>query len=210
MSLPGSVDFGVVPPGALRQHVVTITALIALSDLKVGTSGDDFSVNAAASTCTTTLAAGASCGVTVDFLATTVGWKQGSVAFRAGGDYGQMTHVVFTANVSNASDLDIEPKNPPTYACVFEQTSPPVMFTVTNVSDTASGTITATLVGNEYARDFAISATDCTTLAPQATCTVSVVCRPAMSASGAPREAILSVTDGKTHLAVPLSGLVSF
>jgi hypothetical protein len=209
MSSPSSVDFGVLAPGVLRQHGVTVTALIALSDLEVWTGGDEVSVNPSATTCTATLAAGASCGVTVDFIATEVGWKEGSLGVRAGGDTGQFARVAFTANVSKGSGLDIAPKQPPTYACVFEQTSPPVVFTVTNVSTTTSGAISSTLVG-EFARDYAVSDTNCTTLAPQATCTVSVVCRPAMSASAAARAAILSVTDGNTQLSVPLNGQVSF
>jgi hypothetical protein len=210
VSSPSSVDFGVLAPGALAQHIVTITALIALSDLEVYTGGEDFSIHASASTCTATLAADASCVVTVDFRAATVGWKDGLVGFKAGGDAGQIVVVKFTANVSAASDLAIEPQAPPTYACVFQQTSPPVVFTVTNLSDAASGTIRSAIVGDDYAGDFAISHTDCTTLAPRAACTISVVCNPGMSASAATRHEILSVTDGNTHLAVPLTGEVSF
>ena len=122
---------------------------------------------------------------------------------------GYLAVVSFTANVSNASDLAIEPNTPQSFVARFEETTPPIVFTVTNLGDTASGTITATIVG-DYSWDFAISATDCTTLAPQATCTLSVVCSPGMSASSATRHVILSVTDGNTHLAVPLSAELSF
>lgn len=209
MSPPASVDFGVLATGVLRQHVVTVTALIALSDLEVRGGGEEVSINPSSTTCASTLAAGASCVVTVDFLATTVGWKEGSLSIRAGGDMGQFARVVFTANVSNGGGLDIEPKKPPTYACVFEKTSPPVVFTVTNVGTSTSGTISSKLQG-EFARDYAISDSNCSVLAPQATCSISVVCRPPMSASAAAREAILSVTDGDTHLSVPLNGNVSF
>jgi hypothetical protein len=65
-----------------------------------------------------------------------------------------------------------------------------------------------TIVPRKPARK--IAATDCTVLAPQATCTISVVCSPPMSASAATRHAILSVTDGNTHLAVPLTAEVTF
>jgi len=206
---PSSLDLGDLAPGVSVKHSITVTALIALSDLTVRTSGEDLSVDASATTCTATLAQGASCVVTVEFLASTVGWKRDYVGINAGGDSGQIVSIQLTANVSKSSDLAVEPRTPPTYACVIEQTSPPVVFTVTNLGDTPSGTITSAIVG-ESARDFAISDTDCTSLTPQATCTVSVVCSPPMSATTATRHAILSVTDGNTHLSVPLDGEVSF
>jgi hypothetical protein len=209
VSPPSSIDLGDVAPGVSVMRSFTVTALIDLSDLKVSTGGTDLSIDASASTCTATLAKGASCVVTVEFLAATVGWKRASVGMRAGGDTGQLVAIEMTANVSKANDLAIDPKAPPTYACTFGQTSSPVVLTVVNLGSTTSGTIASVIVG-ESARDFKIAATDCTTLAPQATCTVSVVCSPPMSASAATRHAILSVTDGNAHLAVPLTAEVTF
>lgn len=182
--------------------------MVPLSDLEVWTVGEDLSIDASASTRTATLAGGDSCVVTVDRVADAVGWKEAMVGIRTGGSLGPMTSVAIAANVSKASDLAIESEAPPSYACVFEQTSAPVVFTVTNLSDTPSAAIASAIVG-ESARDFAISDTDCTTLAPLGTCTVSVVCSPPMSASAASRHAVLSVTDGNTHLSVPLSAEVS-
>jgi hypothetical protein len=206
---PSSLDFGVVATGALVQHVITVTALTGLTDLQVYTSGEDISINASASTCTPTLAAGTSCVLTVDFRAITVGWKEGAVGIRVGGSMGYLAIVAFIANVSNASDLAIDPSTPQSFVAVFEETTAPIVFTVTNLSDTASGTIAATIVG-DYSRDFAIRGTDCTILAPHATCTISVVCSPQMSATSAPREVIFSVTDGNTHLAVPLRAELTY
>jgi hypothetical protein len=209
VSSPSPIDLGNVAPGVSIKRAITVTALIALSDLKVTTGGEDLSIEASTSTCSPVLAKGASCVVNVVFLASTIGWKRDNLGIRAGGDMGQFVGVEMTANVSKANDLAIEPKAPPTYACIMEQTSPPVVFTVTNVGSTTSGTITAAIVG-ESSRDFRIAGSDCTTLAPNATCTISVVCSPPMSASAATRNAVLSVTDGNTHLAVPLSGEVTF
>lgn len=114
-----------------------------------------------------------------------------------------------TATISKANELAIAPKTPQAYSCTYGKTSPAVAFIVTNLASINSGTITATLVGND-ARDFAIAEGDCTTLAPQATCKVQVVCKPTMSASADTRHAVLSVTDGQTLLAVPLSAEVTF
>ena len=209
ISSPLSVDLGVLGPGVPATQVFTITALIGLSDLGVWTAGTDVSIDSAASTCTATLAAGASCVVTVQFVASTIGWKRDLVGVKAGGDYGQIVNVELTANVSKSNDLTIEPKTPQSFVAVIEQSSPPVVFTVTNLSSTTSGTIAAAIVGQD-ARDFGVTGTDCTVLAPNATCSVSVVCSLRMSESSATRHAVLSVTDGNTQLSVLLSAEVSF
>jgi hypothetical protein len=208
VSPSASIDLGDVAPGTSIERDFRVTAFIDLADLKVVAGGEDLAI-APISTCTAVLSKGASCLVKVEFVPQSLGWKRVGLGFRAGGDMGQFVSVEITANVSKASDLSIAPKAPPTYACIIEKTSAPVVFTVTNVSGAASGQIIATLVG-ESARDFRISGTDCSTLAPNATCVVSVVCSPPMSASAAVRQAILSVTDGNTHLSVPLSGEVTF
>ncbi len=209
VSPPAILELGDVVPGALIRHSITVTAAIAISDLEVWTVGDEVSIDASASTCTETLEAGASCVVTVEFLAPDVGWKSGMVGIRAGGSLGQMAAVDITANVTSAHELAVDPKNPPAFIAYFDETTDPVVFTVTNVGDVTSGAITSAVVG-EWGSEYAISDTDCTTLAPQETCTVSVVCSPPMSASAAPRDAVLSITDGNTHLAVPLTAEVSF
>ena len=209
ISSPSTIDLGELAPGVTVKQSITVTALIALSDLTVRTSGEDITIDAAATTCTAVLAQGASCVVTVAFNAATVGWKRDMVGIKAGGDMGQSAGTALTANVTKSSDLGIEPKTPPAYTCVIEQTSPPVVFTVTNLGDTPSGTIASTIVGDDP-RDFAVGDSDCTTLAPQATCTISVVCSPPMSATTATRHAILSVTDGNTHLSIPLSAEVTY
>jgi hypothetical protein len=209
LSSPSSVDLGQVAPDVVVKHVITVSALIALTDLQVWTYGDGVSVDPAGTTCTASLAAGASCVVTVQFVAFSIGWKRGTVGVKAGGDYGQLASVEFTANVSKASDLAIEPNTSQSFVGLFEKTSPPVVFTVTNLASTTSGTIAATIVGPD-ARDFKVADTNCAALAPQATCTVSVVCAPEMSASSATRHAVLSVTDGNTQLSVPLSAEVTF
>jgi hypothetical protein len=208
VSPSASIDLGDVAPGVSIQRDFRVTALIDLVDLKVVAGGEDLAIEPI-STCTAVLSKGASCLVNVEFVARSLGWKRVGLGFRAGGDLGQFVSVEFTANVSKASDLSIAPKAPPTYTCIIEKTSAPVVFTVTNVSAAPSGQIIATIVG-ESASDFRIASTDCSTLAPNATCAVSVVCSPPMSASAAIRHAILSVTDGNTQLSVPLTAEVTF
>ena len=134
--------------------------------------------------------------------------KRNVIGSKAGGDYGHVVNIEITANASMANDLAIAPTMA-AFACVIEQTSAAIVFTVANLASSNSGTITASIVGGS-ARDFRVVATDCTIFAPLATCSVQVVCSPPMSQSSATRHAILSVTDGNTQLLVPLSGEVSF
>ena len=209
VSSPSAFDLGDVPSGIPIERSATITALIALSDLTVWTNSENVAVNESATTCTQTLAAGASCELTIEFLAPSVGWKSDWVGIRAGGDTGQLAGLQFTANVTNANDLALDPNSPQTFVAYYEETTDPIVFTVTNVSETISGTITSTIVAEEGPSDFSIVDSDCTTLAPNETCTISVVCSPQMSASAARREALLSINDGNTHVAVPLMAEVS-
>ena len=209
VSPPSILELGDVLPDDPIQHSITVAATTPISDLKVWTVGDELSIDASATTCTETLAAGTSCVVTVRFLALDVGWSSGMVGIRAGGDFGQLAAVNITANATSANDLVAEPEHPPPFVAHFEETTDPVVFTVTNVGDAPSGTITSAVVG-EWGSDYAVSDTDCTILAPQESCTVSVVCSPPMSAAGDPRDAVVSITDGNTHLAIPVTATVSF
>jgi hypothetical protein len=208
VSGPSTFDLGDVAPGVTIKRSAVVTALVPLSDLEVRTSGD-VSLDAATTTCTASLAQGASCVVDIAFASDSVGWKRGMCGIRAGGDYGQMASIEITANVSKAHDLAIDPKTRVSFVCPVEKTSPPAIFTITNMGSTTSGNITASISGTSE-RDFRVAETDCTVLAPGATCTVSVVCSPPMTASSDTRNATLSITDGSTNLSVPLSGEVIF
>ena len=209
VSPPAVLELGDVPPDVPIQHSITITASTPISDLEIWLVGDEVTIDASATTCTGTLDPGESCVVTVQFLASELGWKEEMVGIRAGGSSGQMAFVDITANVTSANDLAVDPENPPPFVAYFEETTDPVVFTVTNVGDGPTGTITAAVVG-EWGSIYAISDTDCTSLAPLATCSVSVVCSPPMSASADPRDAVLSITDGNTHVAIPVTAHVTF
>jgi len=203
VSTASPIQLDDLAPGVSVKRSITVTALIDLTDLTVGESSEDVAIDAAATTCTPILAKGASCVVTMEFNAPAIGWKRALVGIKAGGDMGQFVGIEITANVTKANDLGIEPKAPAPYSCVHGQTSPPVVFTVTNLGATTSGPIASAIV-SESTRSFTITGTDCTTLAAQAACTLSVVCNPSLASAAAAQPAILSVSDGNTHLSVPL------
>ena len=149
---------------------------------------------------------------TVEFLPLDVGWKEGAIRVKAGDYPSQMKVVLFTANATRANDLAVQPEVPPPFEADFEETTEPIVFTVTNIGASPSGTITSVVVG-EWETKYTITDTTCMVLAPAETCTISVVCSPPMSAAGGARDAILSVTDGTTtpcgsdHRQCDLSGL---
>ena len=58
-------------------------------------------------------AAGVTCELTVDFVATTVGRKSDMVGIKAGGDSRQVVNVDITANATQASDLARSPMAAP-------------------------------------------------------------------------------------------------
>lgn len=209
ISPPSNPELGDVPTDTAFDHQLTVTALIAISDLEVWTVGEEFSIDAEGSTCTESLAAGSSCVLNVRFLSPTLGWKEGMVGIRAGGSMGYMQGVSITANVTNGSDLTIAPQDPPTFAAPVDGVSEPVVFTVTNQGETTTGQIESTFIGDS-ANDFQIIESDCTTLEPGDACTISVVCDPMMSASAAAIEARLSVSDGNSQVSVPLVAIMSF
>lgn len=89
---------------------------------------------------------------------------------------------------------------------VVGQTSTASMFTVTNTGSAASSAVTVAISGGN-ASDFSIGANTCTgTLAPAATCTVSVTFAPPSAASPHMASAMLTASAGTATASSALSG----
>jgi hypothetical protein len=156
------------------------------------------------STCTTVLAAGASCTVAVDFVAQTAGVKSDSIVISGGG----MTKIVpITAVAQSPAKLVISPSSPQSFAAPVGQTSSAITFGVANTGDVATGPLIVFIMGANAA-DFTAT-TSCLILAPLASCTVSVAFKP-QAPSGSTEVATLSVTDtavGGSGVLASLSGI---
>ena len=96
---PASIDLGDVTVGvSAPKLIITVTTAIPLIDMGWRADGPDVTIDKAASTCTSVLAAGASCVLVIDFLATTSGAKDDSVTVAAGGQWSPTFRIPITAN----------------------------------------------------------------------------------------------------------------
>jgi hypothetical protein len=203
---PAAIALGNIPVGTpAPKQTITVTAALAINDLAVSLNGVDVSKDATG-TCTTILAAGASCTVVVNFTAASAGSRSDSVTISGGGASGKTVTVPITATAQNPAKLVITPNVPQTLVATAGQTSPALNFGVANSGDVASGSIVVNVTGINAA-DFTATST-CLLLAPLSGCTVSVVFKPAAGSTTA-ETATLVVTDsgvGASTVSVALTG----
>jgi hypothetical protein len=141
--------------------------------------------------------------VFVIFAAKTRGQTADSIVISAGGANGKVVTVPVVATVLGPPTLMINPSTPQVFAASVGQSSSPVTFGVVNAGDIATGTITAEITGAN-ATDFVITDITCATLAPLATCTISVVFKPAAIPATSP-SATLTVTDPTSSSSVSVA-----
>jgi hypothetical protein len=201
---PSAIDLGTLTVGVpAPKQTVTVTAVEALSDLAVTTGGTaTLSIDGGATTCEATLAAGASCTVSVDFTATNGGTNSAAVVISGGGT---LLTVPITAVAQRPARLAVSPSTA-AFASPLGGSSSAIHFTVANGGDVPTGALSALLSGPN-ATDFHVT-NSCLALAPLATCTVSVTFSPS-STGGATRAATLTVTDmaaGGSSVSADLSG----
>jgi hypothetical protein len=202
---PTSLNFGAVATGVTSPvRTVTLknvgTAALTITSIAVtGTDAGDFPKTA--TSCGSSLAAGASCTVSVTFKPTTTGARSADLTFtdNASGSPQQVplsgtgTTAELTPTLLNFGTLGVG------------VTSAVKTVTLKNVGTTAL-TITSIAVTGTDAGDFPKTATTCgSSLAAAASCTVSVTFKP--TTTGA-RSANLTFTDnaGGSPQQVPLSG----
>jgi hypothetical protein len=199
---PSSIDIGNIAVGtqAPKQNI-TVTAISALTDMVITSSGAEVSIDKTATTCTAALPAGQSCTIVVNFMASTAGQKKDSIQITAAG---APWTVAITANAQAPAKLAINPLSAQITAAVG-QTSSPVTFGVINLGDLATGPIVVDIAG---ANKTSFSQTNnCLALANLGTCTITVLYKPT-AATPATETASLTVTDslGLSTVAAALTG----
>lgn len=199
------IDLGNVAVGQTVPAVVTVTAVSALTGLSTGVQGADLKVDPT-STCTTSLAAGATCTVVVNFTSSTPGAAAGDYVVVSQG--GVTKQVSVTANVLTLAKLVATPSTAALTAAPGG-TSAPITVNVGNIGGLPSGQLTVAISGTN-ATDFKVTAETCsvTTLAAAATCSATVVYAPAATVT-AQETATLTITDkgtGASVATVTLSG----
>ena len=202
---PAALNLGSLAVGGVSPPVtITVTALVALADLNVAVVGEDLAIDDA-TTCTSALAAQASCSVVVKLTAHAVGASYGSVVINAGGTSGMTATVPITAQVDTGQRLTISPINA-TFSTSQGVPSPALTFSVRNGGAATSGPLSVTVIGSN-ASDFVVGGTCSAPLAAGASCSVTVVFNPAQGSSTADRVASLIVTDMGTSGAMTSAGL---
>jgi hypothetical protein len=203
---PTSIPLGNVALNTPSKQVVTVTALVDLTDLAASLNGADLTKDAS-STCTASLTKGATCTVVVNFTATSSGSKNDSIVISAGGANGKIVTVQITADALAPAKLVTAPNTQQTFATTVNKPSSAITFYVSNSGDVATGAINVAFTGANK-DDFAATTT-CTLLAPLPdSCTVSVVFTP--KAVNANETAALTVTDstaGGSSATVALVGV---
>jgi hypothetical protein len=202
---PPAIDLGIVAVGATAQAFITVQATTSLTGLTVSKTGADLKIDAA-STCTSMLAAGATCAVVVDFTAAVAGIPTGNAVLVSQGGFSKSVPV--TANVLTPAKLAAAPPSA-TLVAAPGGTSTSLDINVGNTGGMTTGQLGIAL-GGVNAADFRITGDKCSivTLAGGASCAVTVVYAPAAAVVAA-EAATLTITDkgpGASVTTVPLTG----
>ena len=192
---PTSLTFASTTVGSTTAaQIVTVknsgtAALTLTSETLTGTNATSFLISA--NTCTTSLAAAASCTVLVEFKPTASGALTASLSI-ADNATGSPQVVTLTGTGAAAAAVTLTPTSLTFASTTVGSTTAAQVVTVKN-SGTAALTLTSETLTGTNATSFLISANTCTTsLAAAASCTVSVEFKPA--AAGA-LTASLSIAD---------------
>ena len=179
-------------------HNGTAAAVSLTTPAITGTNSADFKVSS--TTCTTSLAASASCTISVTFDPTATGTRNAALGITAGA-------TALSASLTGTGASATLPSVSPTSLTFASQTvgttSAAQPVTVHNGTAAAVSLTTPAITGTNSA-DFKVSSTTCTTsLAASASCTISVTFDPAATGT---RTAALGITVGTTAHSVSLTG----
>ncbi len=201
---PMSHDYGTVGVFSGPHPTFTFTIAnaggIAAAPLALSVTGE-FTISA--TTCTTSLAAGASCTADVTVAPQTIGAKAGELDAIAGS---AMAAAFLSMNaISGFTGLSANPAMKDFGSVLVSGTSAAQTFTLTNTGATTTGAI-ALAINGINATEFAILSDLCTgkTLANGATCTLGVVFSPVNT--GARSASLAATATPGGAIAVPLSG----
>ena len=193
---PSALSFGTVAINSTSTaQTVTVsnigTAAIALSP--AGISGDFF---LAANACETTLAAGATCALTINFAPTASGLRTGALTVTDAIG----THVIaLSGNGTGQAIVTLTPA-----AVTFATTTVGVTSAALTVQVNNGGTVAAVLSTPVITGDFTVTGSTCGgTLAPLTSCSLTVVFLP--TAAGV-RNGLLSVSDTQGNHTTALTG----
>ncbi len=197
---PTALNFGSVATGstsAVQTATVTNPTSAAVPVTSISTTGDFAQTN----TCGSSIAANGSCTVSVTFTPTATGSRTGTLTVNAGGS----TTVSLTGTgTAPGPVLNANPASLSFPGTLVGSTAPTQTVTISN-----SGTTSATVSGVSTTGDFS-QTNNCTTIAVNGTCTVTVTFKPT---TGGSRTGALTVTsnanDSPTTVGLSGTGISS-
>ena len=147
-----SIAFGSISYGTTLTKDLTIsnigTASFTLSEA-ITPSGSGFEISSTGKTCTSSLAAGASCTLPVEFAPTAVGAASGTLTLTTNGGSSPAISLTGTATTDVSA-----PPNPLDFATISHGTTKTSTVTVKNVGTIALLKVSATALGGTNATDF--------------------------------------------------------
>ena len=197
-----SIAFGSISYGTTATVNLTITNVgTAAFTLSPTVTGTGFSVSSTGKTCTTSVAAGASCVLPIAYTPTAVGSNTGTLTLTTNG--GSSPAIPLTGSAT--ADAAVSPASL-AFGTITHATTKVLNVTVTNAGKIANLTVSAGISGTGSA-DFSVISTGntCTTgLAPGKSCNLPVQFKPAAAAT---YSATLTITtNGGANPTVALTG----
>jgi plastocyanin len=197
---PSQHDFGPIAVGATSDtftFTVSNPGGTALAGFSVDLTGADFVAPVAENKCAglASLASGMSCSVGVQFKPASRGSKNGALTVRGGGQ----TVVAPLTGTGQTREAPVISPMSQSFAGQAGKPGTPVIFTVANIGDAATGVLGVTL-GGANAGDFKITSNGCLApLASGAYCQVGVAVNAATAGT---KSATLTVASPGTGMAV--------
>ncbi|MHB8600371.1 MAG: N,N-dimethylformamidase beta subunit family domain-containing protein, partial [Ktedonobacteraceae bacterium] len=204
---PTSLDFGTVQvgtPSSPQTVTVTNSGSASLTISNIAISGSNASDFAQTNTCTSAIAPGANCTISVTFTPGASGSRSGTLTLTDNAPDSPQTVALTGAGGTATPDISFNPTDLGFGNQNVGTTSTAQTDTVTN-SGSASLTISNIAISGSNASDFAQTNTCTSPLAQGANCTISVTFTPGANGS---RSASVTVTDNAPNSpqSIPLSG----
>jgi len=175
---PSSFDFGAVEAGKFAEHAFTLSNTKATSASVTSVTAGGAPYFIVASNCTT-VAAGANCQMTVRYAPTAVSINPTTLVVSTGS--GSPT-ASLTGHGASLASLGIVPSSIDFGSVLLGNTSTPITFTLKNLGESASGTITTLSTSSQ---SYVVSADTCAgrSLGMNQTCTFDVTFAPKQAGS---------------------------
>jgi hypothetical protein len=195
---PASLSFASQAVGTTSSaQTVTLsnTGTVALSVSSVGIGGNFAETN----TCGSSVAANASCTITVTFTPSAIGSRTGTLTVTDNSNgVANSTQTVALTGTGTAPVVSLSPSSLPAFASQAVGTKSPAQTVTLSNTGTAALSVSSITIGGANAGDFAGTNTCGTSVAAAGKCTVTVTFTP--SAIGA-RNGTLTVTDNNNGVA---------